>query len=389
MAATATLPRAIVDLDEFTESINLMIYGDTGVGKTELISYLPGRVLVLSSENGTIVIKRMMKRLGISQKEAKRFKVWPIRKWQDLEEAYIWVRDHGIKVFDWIAIDTATSVQGRAMRAAMEKAVAHNPVKRDIDLPDRGEHQKMQNAMKRMVADFNELPINTFWLAQAMRREDRDGNEIVLPFIMGKDFEVSSWVCAQMQAFAYYAKRPAKVEIDGRRGKRVAKTVTQRVLIWDSFADSEDVTYWAKDRYQIMEPYTVMATGEKQETTFDELITAIMNSGSENLQRASELREKDVRNARTWRGETEPEEDTDSDDNDDETEQETEATDGDTDDDDDNEESDAEEAAEDDEPLVTRKAAKAAAKRGGAAKKATARKSQRTTRFRASSEDED
>lgn len=366
MAASAQLPRAIVDLEEFTESKNIMVYGDTGVGKTELISYLDGRVLILSSENGTIVIKRMMKRLKISAKEAKRFKVWPIRSWQDLEEAYIWIRDNPGR-FDWIAIDSATSVQQRAMRAAMEKAVAHNPVKRDIDLPDRGEHQKMQNAMKRMVGDFNELPVNVFWLAQAMRRETRDGDEIVLPFVMGKDYEVSAWVCAQMQAFAYYTKRPAKVKVDGK-----TKSVTQRVMIWDSYADSEEVTYWAKDRYQVMPSYAVMATGEKQETTFRELLDRI-DADPDALSRAAELRERDVSAARTVHVETVPEDEEDDDTSDNE----------DDDNDNDSDDSAAEsDAGEEDEP--------APASRGRAAKKATkaATPKKRSSRFRATSEDD-
>lgn len=386
MAGSPTLPRAIVDLDEFTESKNIMVYGDTGVGKTELIGYLPGKVLILSSENGTIVIKRMMSRLGISPKEAKRFKVWQIRSWQDLEEAFIWVRDYGVKVFDWIAIDSATSVQQRAMRAAMEKAVKHNPAKRDIDLPDRGEHQKMQNAMKRMVGDFNELPVNVFWLAQAMRREDRDGNEIVLPFIMGKDYEVSAWVCAQMQAFAYYAKRPAKVEVEGRRGKKITKTVTQRVLIWDSFADSEKVTYWAKDRYQVMPAYAVMATGEKQGTTFAELLASI-DSDPDALKRAAELRDQDAEGVRSWHGETVPDDEDDEEDNEDNADND----DNDNDTGDDAEDSAAEEAAEEeDDPDPPRKAAAKKAGSRAPAKKATkATPSKRASRFRASSEDDD
>lgn len=360
--ATA-LPRAVVDLEDFAESINLMVYGDTGVGKSELIGYLPGKVLILSSENGTMVIKRMMSRLGISPKEAKRFKVWPIRSWKDLEDAYIWVRDNPGQ-FDWIAIDSATSVQQRSMRAAMEVAVRRNPEKRDIDLPDRGEHQKMQNSMKRMVGDFNELPVNTFWLAQAMRREDRDGNEIVLPFIMGKDYEVSAWVCAQMQAFAYYAKRPAKIEVTVR-GKKVTRNVTERALIWDSYADSEDVTYWAKDRYQIMPPVTVMATGEKQTTSFRKLIESIMTADPEAVAAAAADRDKDAQGARSFQGTVEPDED-------------------DQDDDEPGDEADADGESEGDED--TTEAPPAPAKKA-AAKKVAAKKAGR--KFKPATEDEE
>ena len=268
-----SMPRAIVDLDSFKESHNLMVYGDTGSGKTAQIASLPGRVLILASESTImLVVKKAVERLGLNwEKEKKRFKIWRIRKWQDLEDAYLWLRDNQ-GVFNWVVIDSATSVQSRAMRAAMEAAVHRNPEKRDIDLPDRGEHQKMQNAMKRMIADFNELDCNCLWFAQAMRREDQDGNEIVVPFIMGKDYEVSAFACAQMTAFGYYMKKPSKAN----------KGQTDRILIWESFADKESgINYWSKDRYDVFPKVCVMAEGPKQKMTLGDLISMIDSAAME------------------------------------------------------------------------------------------------------------
>lgn len=261
------MPRAIVDLDSFVESDNIMVFGDTGAGKTELVASLPGKVLILSSESGTRVVKRALERAGLPASERKRFKVWRIRSWQDLEDAYAWARDNQ-GVFDWIVIDSATSVQNRSMRAAMEAAVKRNPEKRDVDLPDRGEHQKVQNAMKRMVTDFCELDCNTLWLAQAMRREDQDGNEIVVPFIFGKDYEVSAFVCAQMMAFGYYMKK----QTPGKKGS------TDRVLIWESFADKQsNINYWSKDRYDAFPKVCLMSSGEKQLMTLGDILALIDN----------------------------------------------------------------------------------------------------------------
>lgn len=280
---TVKMPRAVVDLNDFAESINIMVYGDTGSGKTELVGHLPGKVLVISSENGTLVIKRMMKRLGWAAKEAARFKVWPIRSFQDMEDAYVWCRDNPT-AFDWIAIDSATSVQQRSMRAAMEQAVKRNPEKRDIDLPDRGEHQKMQNSMKRMIVDFNELDTNVLWLAQAMRREDQDGNEIVVPFIMGKDYEVSAFACAQMSAFGYYMKKPSK----GAKGS------TDRVLIWDSFADKDSgINYWSKDRFSVFPKVCLMASGDAQKMMFTDLLDLIDGDAAAVAKVAVENRDDD------------------------------------------------------------------------------------------------
>ena len=271
-----TRPRAIVPLDDFKESHNIMVYGDTGSGKTAQIASLKGRILILASESTIqIVVKKACTRLGLDwDKEKKRFFIWRIRSWADLEEAYLWLRDNQ-SAFDWVVIDSATSAQNRAMRAAMEVAVKRNPEKRDIDLPDRGEHQKMQNAIKRMIVDFNELDCNTLWFAQAMRREDQDGNEIVVPFIMGKDYEVSAFACAQMNAFGYYAKRQSK-KVKGQ---------TDRVVIWESYADpNSSIEYWSKDRYDIFPKVCIMAEGNKQNMTLGDLIDMI---DDEALQRAA------------------------------------------------------------------------------------------------------
>lgn len=265
MAATR-YPRAIIALDDFKESDNIMVYADTGTGKTELVGHLEGKVLILMAENGIRVVKRGLARMGLDwNKEKHRFKVWRIRSWADLEEAYVWLRDNQT-AFDWVVIDSATKIQERSMRAAMEVAYKRNPEKRDIDLPDRGEHQKMQNAMKRMVTDFVELDCNTLWFAQAMRRETPDGDEIVLPFIMGKDYEVSAFCCAQMMAFGYYTKKASK-KVKGQ---------TDRVLIWESYADNNrNVEYWSKDRYDVFPKVCVMAEGDTQKMNFRDLMRMV------------------------------------------------------------------------------------------------------------------
>lgn len=259
------LPKAVVDLDEYAESNNIMVYSDTGTGKSVLVGQLywhlkatGGTCLVISSEAGIFVAKRFLKAMGVSDRDIKRyFKVWPCRKWQDYEDAYIWVRDHP-GTFTWIAKDSATSLQQRAMRQAMEVAVKRNPSKRDIDLPDKGEHQKMQNAMKRMITDWNELPENILWLANAMRREDEEGEDIVLPFIMGKNYDVSVWASAQVHACCFYQK------IARKKGK---ETVVERRLWFDS-----PPPFWTKDRYGVWGPYRTMAIGFEQKTNMSELL---------------------------------------------------------------------------------------------------------------------
>jgi AAA domain-containing protein len=261
----ATLPRAVVDLEDYNESDNLLVFGDSGSGKSVLIGQLywhlkriNGKCLIMSSEGGIFVAKKYLKEQGVSDADIKRyFKVWPVRKWQDLEDAYIWVRDNP-GFFKWVAMDSATSLQGRAMRLAMETAVRKSPEKRDIDLPDKGEHQKMQNAMKRMITDWNELPENILWLANAMRREDEEGDDIVVPFIMGKNYDISVWAAAQVHACMYYQKTEEK---EGN------KVVVGRELLFDV-----PPPFWTKDRYGVWGDRRLMSVGKKKLCTLSDLI---------------------------------------------------------------------------------------------------------------------
>jgi hypothetical protein len=214
--------------------------------------------LIISNEAGVFVAFNFLRDMGVSERQIKkRFKVWRVRKWQDYEDAYVWVRDHPM-TFKWIAMDSATSLQARAMRLAMEIAVKRSPEKRDIDLPDKGEHQKMQNAMKRMITDWNELPENILWLANAMRREDEEGEDIVLPFIMGKGYDISVWAAAQVNACIYYAKEKEKVKGSDKVVRR----------LWFE----SPPPYWTKDRYGIWGPSRVMAVGTDQKVSLSRLI---------------------------------------------------------------------------------------------------------------------
>lgn len=227
MSTKTKLPPEIEDLDDFTESMNFLIHSDTGAGKTVLTAKLP-KLLILAIEEGTISAKRM----------GSKAKVWKVKHWDQFVRAYEWLRDSledGTCPFEWVLIDSITAAQTRCLRAIMETAVANNP-KRDPDIPAIQDHFKWQLSMKRMVTDFNELPINVMWLARSMNKEDPDGNDIVVPLIEGKDYQISAWVCGEMHLVAYLKK------IQTKSGKTARKLYT-----------NEHPMYWCKDRYNVLD----------------------------------------------------------------------------------------------------------------------------------------
>lgn len=218
------LPPQIQDLDDFTESINILCHGDTGAGKTVLWAQLP-RMLILALEEGTVSAKR----------RGSTAKVWRCPTWQEFVKAREWVGDNP-DAFEFVLIDSVTKAQQLCIKRIMQLVVEQNP-KRDPHIPAQGEHFKWQLMMKEMVSDWNELPVNVIWLARSMNKEDPEGEDIVVPLIEGKDYQISAWVCGEMHLLCYLKKERKK---DGS---------IDRVLY-----TNDHPTFWSKDRYDCLPP---------------------------------------------------------------------------------------------------------------------------------------
>lgn len=225
------MPPEIIDLEDYTESMNWLIYGRSGCGKTVMGGQLPGRVLIIANEKGTIAAKR----------QGSKAKVWKITIWEDLVKAYEWLANGGCDLFDWIVIDSITDMQYKCIRWIMRNVVKAKP-HRDQDIPAIDDHFKWQLSMKRMLVDFNDLPINVMWTAQEMIREDPEGEDIVLPLIEGKDYQISSWACAQMDVVGHLELKPVIKEVNGKK----AKSFTRRLTV------NESPPVFAKDRYGVL-----------------------------------------------------------------------------------------------------------------------------------------
>lgn len=224
------LHSAIVELEEFTESINILVYGDSGVGKTVLAGTAP-RALILRAEDGALSAKRF----------GSTAKVWPIKTWADFEAAYNWIENNPGE-FDWIVIDSITKVQELCIKGILQKAVADNP-RRDIDIPAIQDHYKWQLMIKRYVVMFNDLPVNILWTALAMHKEDQEGEDLVLPLITGKGYDISASICAEMNVVAYMEVK----EVKQRNKAGDANVVLRRQIVTRTTPP-----YFAKDRYNVL-----------------------------------------------------------------------------------------------------------------------------------------
>lgn len=222
----SALPPEIEDLSDVKESMNFLIYGDSGAGKTVFGSKLPN-LLILRAEDGLVSAAR----------SGAKAKVWPINEWNDMVKVFEYLQ-HDSHPFDWVMVDSLTNLQQRCIRDILKDGVKKNPT-RDQFIPQLQDYFKWQQMIKSMITDMNELPVNILWTAQAMVREDQEGEDIVVPLIEGKDYQISAWTMAQMDFVGYLGLRKVKV-----RGSEDTRVVRQLIT-------GDTPPYRAKDRYGV------------------------------------------------------------------------------------------------------------------------------------------
>lgn len=127
---------------ETTRPPRILVYGRNKKGKTRFCASAPN-VLILDPEDGT------------TEERAYNPAVWPIDKWDDINEALLFLRS-GKHEFEWVAVDGITRIHNMAirwvMRQAEERALDSQPVQ--IGKQHYGRANEM---MKGMLHSFHGL----------------------------------------------------------------------------------------------------------------------------------------------------------------------------------------------------------------------------------------
>lgn len=236
MSAVIELPDAIIDLSDYDESVNYLLYADSGVGKTV---HAGGSGLILGVEQGTVSAKR----------QGSTAKLWPIHSWMDLQRAYAWLKKNP-DAFPWVALDSVTAMQQLALKWILEKEYKNAggaQSSRDIDIPQIQDHQKWQNMFKRFIKGFCDLPVNVLFTALPLHVEDEEGMALVLPDLSGKGYQIAQWVCAQMSVVGYMKKIRKKTGVDSK-DEPIYKEVRRVYFQYKA-------PHFAKDRYDVLGKY--------------------------------------------------------------------------------------------------------------------------------------
>lgn len=211
----------VLRVAEQEPTFNLLVYGESGVGKTTLAGSSDGvpemrKVLLVDVEGGTLSLRN-----SYPDVETVRVKTWT-----EMQSVYDQLHTNPSN-YTTVIIDSLTEVQKMSMDAVMRKLVAEYE-ERDADVPGIREWNINIEQTRKFVRAFRDLPINTIFTA--LSRSDKNpmkGSVRRKPSLSGK---VADEVAAFLDIVVYmYAK-----EIDG---------VNKRMILC---ASTEDTV--AKDR---------------------------------------------------------------------------------------------------------------------------------------------
>lgn len=159
------------------EKLSIGIYSKGGVGKTSILSTMPGEGLILDVpdiEGGTYVIDPAAN---------PNIEVYDVDVWKDFEEVRkglaSGVESKRGKPFKWVALDTLSAAQDLAKRETKKgRAIDVDPSQ--VTQPEWGQ---IGERMTELIYQFRALKIHTIFLAQEQIREVDDGISMYVPAI--------------------------------------------------------------------------------------------------------------------------------------------------------------------------------------------------------------
>lgn len=138
--------------------INMLIYGESGVGKTSLAGSADAvpemrKVLFIDIEGGTLSLQSRYPDVEVVR----------ITTWDDMQKVYdeLYLGGHG---YNTVIIDSLTECQKMSMDRIMKKVVSDHE-ERDADVPGIREWNINIEQLRKFVRAFRDLPINTIFTA--------------------------------------------------------------------------------------------------------------------------------------------------------------------------------------------------------------------------------
>jgi hypothetical protein len=226
-------------------SINMLVFGDSGIGKTVFGGGAGGADLIISTE----------KDKGVSaRRHGGKGKIIVCPTYEEFLAAKQAWEDGVYGDPEWTMFDSLTSIQEKLIQWILEREFGKAggaEGSRKLDVLQIQDHLEYQNATRRLVSELCDTPRNVLFTAQSMNVETDGGDERVLPFLDGKKGGVSNYVCGMMTCVGYM--KLINVPATTAAGKETE--IAHRRIYWQP-----KPPYFAKDWTDSLGRYTTDVT---------------------------------------------------------------------------------------------------------------------------------
>lgn len=188
--------------------INMMIYGDPGVGKTVLAGSASvvedmSPVLIIDVEGGTYSLTSFFPEVDVVR----------VKSIAELLAVYkaLTVEEHGYRT---VVLDSLSEINKMVMNDIM-RAVVEEDDERDPDVPSIREWGKLGEQMRRIVRRFRDLDTHVIFTCLTDETTDKRGKKTMYPMLNGKlKKEVAGFMDIVVFMYAKLVRVNAQGEID-------------------------------------------------------------------------------------------------------------------------------------------------------------------------------
>lgn len=197
----------IRSVTEVTEYINMLVYGDPGIGKTRLAgsaSLVPelSPVLVIDVEGGTMSLADSYPNVDVVR----------ITSWASLLDV-VEALEQDPTLYRTVVLDSLTEIQKFSMVQIMKATVAKD-AKREVEVPSMREWGINGEHIRTLVRAFRDMGINVIATAHVLDdKDDRGGLTKTKPSLTGK---LKNEVTGFMDIVLYMYNKRLKAEDNSR-----------------------------------------------------------------------------------------------------------------------------------------------------------------------------